>query len=275
MSTDRIAVSSWSLHRRLGVTFPHDLDTRAVGPRQETFGAPAIALVELPQEVARHEIQRLELCSFHLAERGAGYLDDLRGALADAGVALQTLLIEAGDISDANTTRRDRRWITDWVETAVMLGAENARVIAGKQKAGPDTLARSAEALLEIANNHAGAPINIVTENWFDLLATPSDVLDLLDRTEGQIGLNADFGNWQGAGKYDDLAEIFGRASLCHAKAYFAGGKLDERDYGRCIEVAEEAGYTGPYTLIFDSESPAEWDGVIREKEFVLSQLGA
>ena len=36
---DRIAVSTWSLHRLLGTTYPHDLSTDAIGPAEETYGA--------------------------------------------------------------------------------------------------------------------------------------------------------------------------------------------------------------------------------------------
>ena len=32
---DRIAVSTWSLHRMLGTTYPHDLATTAIGAAQE------------------------------------------------------------------------------------------------------------------------------------------------------------------------------------------------------------------------------------------------
>lgn len=114
-----------------------------------------------------------------------------------------------------------------------------------------------------------------MTENWFDLLSAPGHVNRLLDVTEGRIGLNGDFGNWSAPGKYDALAQIFGRASLCHAKASFAAGAIDADDYGRCVDVAEAAGYEGPYTLIFDSESPGEWEGVAIERALIRDRLAA
>ncbi len=272
---ERFAVSSWSLHRRLGVTHPHDLDTDRIGPRQETFGGGAISLLDLPGEAAANGISRLEICSFHLPSRDSAYLADLKGALASAGVRLQTLLIEAGDLSDPRTAARDERWISGWVEVASELGAENARVIAGKQKPTREALDLSASGLKAIAASNAGSPLRLVTENWFDLLSKPEDVLYLLEQTDGKIGLNGDFGNWSGPGKYDALAQIFGRASICHAKAGFAGGEMDAEDYGRCIDMAERAGYAGPYTLIFDSEQPGEWEGVAIERAFIRERLSA
>ena len=50
-----------------------------------------------------------------------------------------------------------------------------------------------------------------MTENWFALLARPAEVLGLLDRLEGAVGLCVDFGNWGGAAKYEDLAAILPR----------------------------------------------------------------
>jgi hypothetical protein len=112
----------------------------------------------------------------------------------------------------------------------------------------------------------------LVTENWFDLLAEPAHVHYLLDKLDGRVGLLGDFGNWGGPNKYADLKSIFARAELCHAKASFIDGDLDEADYGACVTLAEEAGYKGPYTLIFDSEIPGEWHGLATERDFITSR---
>lgn len=272
---ERLAVSSWSLHNLLGVTFPHDLDSPAVGPRRETYGQGSAELIELPALVASRGISRLEICSFHLPSRETAYLDELRAALADAGVTLQSLLIESGDLGDPDTAERDAGWISGWVETADALGAEHARILAGAQKPGPETLERVARHMRAIAKRNAGGSTRLATENWQDLLSTPDAVHHLLDATEGAIGLNADFGNWTGPGKYDDLASIFPRAELCHAKAHFADGKMDEQDHGRCIDLAEAAGYTGPYTLIFSADAPDEWAGIAIERDFIRERLAA
>ena len=270
---DRIAVSSWSVHRLLGITHPHDLDTRRVGAAQETFGSGSIDVLDLPAAVASRGIHRLELCSFHLPSFEPAYLADFRSALNAAGVRLQTLLIEAGDISDPRTADRDVDWISSWVDIAGELGAEYARIIAGKQKPTREAIELSARGLNAIAARNAGSSVRLVTENWFGLLSTPELVNELLDRTGGRIGLNGDFGNWTGEGKYDALSAIFGRASICHAKASFAGGVIDADDYGRCMDVSEGAGYAGPYTLIFDAEDPDEWQGIAVEKKFILDKL--
>jgi hypothetical protein len=272
ISPDRIAVSTWSLHRLLGTVYPHDLTTPEVGPETPTYGEGEESLLGLPSVLANHGYRRLEIVSFHLRSRDKVYLGELRDQLKVSDVRLQTLLIDAGDISHPEHGARDQKWIAGWIEIANELGAENARIIAGKQKPTRDALDRSVKALAALADGNAGSPVRLVTENWFDLLAEPAHVHYLLDKLEGRIGLLGDFGNWGGDNKYSDLKSIFGRAELCHAKASFIDGDLDEADYGACVTLAEEAGYKGPYTLIFDSEIPGEWHGLATERDFITSR---
>jgi sugar phosphate isomerase/epimerase len=216
----------------------------------------------------------MELVSFHLPSRDPVYLGELRAQLSTTGVILQTLLIDAGDVTDPVNGARDQAWIASWIEIANLLGAEHARIIAGKQPPSTETLDRSVAALRALADGNAGSSVRLTTENWFDLLPSAKEVAYVLDRLEGKVGLLGDFGNWKGADKYDELEKIFGRAELCHAKASFVDGDLDAEDYGRCVDLAEAAGYTGPYTLIFDSEGPVnEWDGLALERDFIVSRV--
>ena len=271
---DRIAVSTWSLHRHLGTTYPHDLTTDSVGPVQETYGAGTESLLDLPSALANPGYHRMELVSFHLPSRDPIYIGELRDQLATNGVALQTLLIDDGDISHPENGARDTRWIAKWIETANELGAANARIIAGKQKPSREAMDRAVAAFKTLVAGNAGSPVRLATENWFDLLGRAAETNELLDRLEGQVGFLADFGNWKGADKYDELAKVFGRAELTHSKTEFPDGHLDEADYGRCVDLAEAAGYTGPYTLIFDSAEPNEWAGLEAERTFILNRLG-
>ncbi|CAN7583159.1 sugar phosphate isomerase/epimerase family protein [Devosia sp. LjRoot3] len=272
-SADRIAVSTWSLHRLLGTTYPHDLTTSAVGPGDDTYGEGSESLLGLPSVLANHGYHRLEIVSFHMRSRDSIYLAELRDQLKVSEVTLQTLLIDAGDITHPENGARDEAWIAGWLDVANELGAENARIIAGKQKPSRANIDHSVAALKRLAAGNAGSSVRLVTENWFDLLSTPETVHEVLDRLEGKVGLLGDFGNWGGDSKYEDLASIFARAELCHAKASFVGGQLDEADYGACVGAAEEAGYKGPYTLIFDADQPHEWAGLALERDFILSLI--
>lgn len=271
---ERIAVSTWSLHRMLGTTYPHDLGTHDIGAVQETYGEGTESLLDIPSLLDNHGYHRMELVSFHLPSRDATYLGELRDQLDTCGVTLQTLLIDAGDITHPELGERDEAWIASWIEIANQLGAQNARIIAGKQLPSTETLDRSIAALRRLAAGNAGSTVRLVTENWFDLLPSATEVNRVLDALDGQVGLLGDFGNWKGAGKYDELAKIFGRAELCHAKAGFIDGDLDAEDYGRCVDLAEAAGYAGPYTLIFDSEIPNELAGLAIERDFIVGRAG-
>jgi hypothetical protein len=95
--------------------------------------------------------------------------------------------------------------------------------------------------------------VGVITENWRQVALQPATLLAILDGLDGQVGLCADFGNYRGAGKYDDLRLILPRAETVHAKADFpAAGQPDTADFGRCLDLARGAGFAGEYVLIFD-----------------------
>jgi sugar phosphate isomerase/epimerase len=272
--TPQFAVSSWSLHRALGLTHANGPGTAEPWQTENTFGAPAFSLHELPRELAKHGYFRAELCHFHIASFDPEYLASLKAAFAAAGVTIQTLLIDDGDLSNPETYERDLAWIKRWIKAAGLLGAQNARVIAGKQPPFSEALGLAIEGLRQCAVAGREAGVRIVTENWFDLLATPKEVNHVLDALNGEVGFLADTGNWRGPTKYTDLEAIFARAELCHAKAYFTApsSALEVHDFGHSIDAASRAGYAGPFTLIFDSEGD-EWAGLEAERRFITERL--
>ena len=267
----RIAVSSWSLHRAMGITHANGPVGSDTAPAVETFGKPQIGLLDLPAALRAHGYARLELCHFHLSGFDTVYLEEVRSAFKGAGVIIQTLLIDDGDITNPTTRARDMAWINKCISAAARLGAVHARVIAGKQKPTAETLALSVSGLTHLTNSAASHGVKLVTENWLETTPTPVEVHHILDRVPG-LGFLADTGNWGGTTKYSDLESIFGRAQLCHAKASFNGAVLDEKDYAACITAGESVGYKGPYTLIFADEGD-EWEGLAKEREFILAQL--
>ncbi|MBZ9935869.1 TIM barrel protein [Mesorhizobium sp. BR1-1-16] len=273
--TPQLAVSSWSLHRTLGRTWPNRPDNDVTPPAEPSWGEGSITLLEFPAVVATLGIDRVEICSFHIESRDAAYLAKLKAALASSGVTLQTLLIEYGDPSDSATADRDVAWMERWIDAAAELGAEKARVIAGKAKPSPEALDRSAAGLKQLGTYGAARGVEVVTENWFDLLATPQDVDGLFARLDGTVKLNGDFGNWDGPGKYEALRAIFPRAVCCHAKGDFSSGALDTEDYAACLEAATEAGFHGPYTLIYDGPDDDELTHIAIERDFIRDYFSA
>jgi sugar phosphate isomerase/epimerase len=267
-----IAVSTWSLHNLLGVTYANGPGATPTGIAEPTFGPGSIALEDLPNELAKRGYFRVEICHFNLASQEPAYLASIHKAFDASGVVIQTLLIDDGDITNPVTRERDLVWIASWIEAAALLGAENARVVAGKMKPTSEALALSVDGLKVMAALGKARGVRIVTENWFDTLSTPEAVHHVLDAAGPELGFLADTGNWGGATKYADLKSIFARAELCHAKTDFGAGLvIDADDYRQCVQAAQDAGYAGPFTLIFASEGD-EWAGLAAERAFVLDQ---
>jgi len=267
----RIAVSSWSLHKVLGYSHANGPAGRDNAPAEATWGQGEIKLLDLPAALRAHGYGRIELCHFHIANLDPVYLEELRTAFKQAGVMIQTLLIDDGDITNPATRARDMAWINKWIGAAARLGAVHARAVAGKQKPTAETLALSVSGLTHLANSAGSQGVKLVTENWFDLTATPMEVHHILDRVP-QLGFLSDTGNWSGPTKYADLESIFARAQLCHAKASFTAKEINREDFTDCIRAGEAAGYKGPYTLIFADEGD-EWDGLAKERAIIEALL--
>lgn len=267
----RLSVSTWSLHRTLG-------SPPAYEPQDEPvdFGPAAgvLPLLALPARLAEFGIHTLEICHFHLPSREPSYLGQLRHALNASGTQLFSLLIDGGDISNPDTAARDLAWTESWLDVAEELGACNARVSAGKSSLTPENLARSRAGFERLAGYVDGGSVRLMTENWHSLLSNAAAVNELLDALDGRVGLCADFGNWSGPDKYDELAAILPRAASCHAKCSFISQTdLDRDDFERCLALSRAASFTGPYTLIYDGPGEDEWLGLDLERDVVRPYL--
>ncbi|MBO0781139.1 MAG: sugar phosphate isomerase/epimerase [Ktedonobacteraceae bacterium] len=269
----RLSVSTWSLHRAIGdpriydASRGHDIPT-------ETHGRGALSLLELPARIADFGIHTMEICHFHLPSLDKGYLTELRGALRDAKVELFSLLIDEGDITHPDNASRDLAWIGSWLDVAGHLGAQRARVIAGKAAPSEETLAMSARGLQRLLTRSENLGLRLMTENWYGLLSSPASVHALFERLEGRVGLCFDFGNWRGPGKYADLQSIASYAESCHAKASFTPPyEMDKDDYTQCLDITRSANFSGPYTLIYDGPGSDEWVGLAQEQQVVQPYL--
>ncbi len=262
----RLAVSTWSVHRTLGA--PAFYGPEADRIPIDTHNRGALSLQELPKRIAQAGIRALEICHFHVPSTDSADLHKLRAAVDEANVELWNLLIDAGDVTHPDHGVRDEAWIAKWIRIAGSLGAQRVRVIAGKQPPTPENLARSAAALLRLADVAEPLGMRVLTENWFDTTSTPESVHALIQATRGRIGLLFDFGNWKGPNKYADLTHIAPYAESCHCKPPFlADGSLDHDDYTHCFDITRDAGFSGPYSLIYDGPSDDEFAGLAAEKQ--------
>ena len=244
-----IAVSSWSLHRLLT---KHGLD-----------------LLDLPTELAARGYDAVELCHFHLPTLDEDYLGTLRDHLSNAGVRLQSLLIDDGDLSHPDESVKWETWIAEQIDVAAALGAQRARVIVGKQAFSEDGFVRAQGHLRTLATRAKDQGVRLTTENWFPLLDTPETVHRMLDALDGDLGLCGDFGNWPRPRKYTDLPLILSRAETMHAKCEFTTGvQIDEPDFNACIDASLAAGFTSTYVIV--NGGPAdEWEAVAATKTYL------
>lgn len=264
----RLSVSTWSLHHHLGAP-------PITGPDADHLAGNAEKLLALPAQLAAFRFQTLEICHFHLPDRDAAFLAELRAELKRFSIELWALLIDGGDLNDPQHAARDQKWIESYLTVASQLGAKTARVIAGRGAPTPENIAQSVAALRELSAIGRELGVRVTIENWFPLTGTPAAVQQLMSEVEG-LGLCLDFGNWGGADnpeKYDLLRQIAPLATSCHTKAFFPNGELAREDFETCLELMREVGFSGPHTLIYDSGGD-EWGELAREREVVAGFLG-
>ncbi|NQX57239.1 sugar phosphate isomerase/epimerase family protein [Paenibacillus qinlingensis] len=266
-----ISLTSWSLHRNLGPLRWTRWDDNTQTQFTEAQDQPELlSLLELPAVLAEKGFSSLEVCHFHFPETNEAYLLALKGAFTDAGLRFYTLLLEYGDISSPDEVRRqsDIAWIKGWIDIAAHAGAERVRIIAGEaDPSDRDALARSIEALRELGQYGKERGVRVVTENFKSLSSTGDNCLAIIKGCGDVIGFTSDFGNFKGEQKFDELVQTIPHSESIHAKAQTnAAGVPDEAEFIRCLNIAKQAGYEGPLTLVYDGPGDM-WDGIERVKQ--------
>ena len=268
----RISTSSWSLHRALG-------SPPLYGPGDAVPGQPsngAISLLDLPSTAAKADIHTLEIVHFHFPTMDGAYVGELKEAVEEAGIELFSVLIDAGDVTHPDDAARaeEMDWIRSWLDVTALCGASHARVVGGYQPVARNgrplldhpVLQRSAEGLRELADYGASIGVRVITENFRETTNRADQVLAILELCEGRVGLCADFGNYGGEDRYDELAAIFPKADSAHVKAvYDERGRPDEDEFRHSLGMLAGAGFDGPMSLIFDTPlrgNATEWDNL-------------
>lgn len=268
----RVSTSSWSLHRALGS--PPLYGPGDPGPRQPSNGE--ISLLELPSALAQANINTLEIVHFHFPTMDNAYVDELKAAVEEAEIELFSVLIDAGDVThpDESVRAGEIAWIRSWLELTARCGASHARVVGGYGSVERNhtslldhpVIQRSAQGLRELADHGSSIGVQVITENFRETTARADQVLAILELCEGRVGLCADFGNYKGEDRYDELAAIFPKADSAHVKAlYDDRGQPDEVEFRHSLGILSEAGFDGPMSLIFDTAlhgNSTEWDNL-------------
>jgi sugar phosphate isomerase/epimerase len=263
------AVSTWSLHRTLGSFRSVDPVSADRPPAHAIPPSNGLPLLDLPAELGRRGFDAVQLVHFHVPTRDASYLDELRAALAEASVTLDAVLVDDGDLVHPEDAETQEAWISGWLDDAARLGAQRARVIAGKASPTPERIRASGRRLAGLASRHP--EVRVVTENWLALTPDAASVHQLLDAAEGSVGLLVDLANWKGDDRYQQLASIAPLAETSHAKCHFGTTGPDADDYRRTLEVLRDAGFSGPLALVYDGPDPDEWTALEWEHDMTRS----
>lgn len=241
-------ISTWSIHRALE------------SGRQ--------SLLDVPAMLRARGMTDLQICHFHLTHQDDAAVHGLRDRIESAGVTLDALLIDFGDLSHPEKGDADAAEMERWLEIAAKVGARHARISAGSQRPTDESLARSARHLLRLADIGEQHGVKVITENWHEMMPSSREVLKLIELTHGRVPLCLDFGNWSGPGKYEELAAIAPHAVTVHAKCAFSdAGVPDAEDFRRCCQILRDANFSGTVALIYDSKSADEWRHIETELE--------
>lgn len=108
-------VSTWSLHRTLGCYVAPDSGALG-GPCRAGASEPdGLTLLELPAALREHGYDTLQICHFHLPSRSPEYLASLRAASREAGITLDALLVDDGDLTDHDHADEAEAWMAEWL----------------------------------------------------------------------------------------------------------------------------------------------------------------
>lgn len=247
----RAAVSTVTLAKALGnPRFELDADgAQQVGSAAE----PAtIDLLDVPAAAAARGFHSFDLSVYHLPSIDSGYLVDLRSAFEEAQVELFQLLIDTGEVASTDPDERGAgiAHIKRWMEIAVNLGATGVRYVPGDSEPSPETIRASAAAFRELADYAVECGLRPATENFRHFNLKADDLLAVLEGSEREYGLVADFGNARGPDKYENLEKLMPYATSIHAWAEVNDdGDLISEDFQRCLTMARDKGFDGPIML--------------------------
>ena len=115
--------------------------------------------------------------------------------------------------------------------------------------------------------------IRVLTENFRALGTSVGALNAVLDLCEGEVGLCADFGNFKGRTN----TAIWRRSAAGNFRTpprptSPQWAQMDREDFVHCLRLASDAGFAGPYSLIFSSRGD-EWEGIEKTREVVEEWL--
>ena len=280
----RAGLSSFSLHLPDALGDPwFELDPGGASVSGEFRQTPTLDLLDFPGEVAARGIKCVDLCIQHIPNIEPGYLAELRAAFESAEVELYQLLVDIGELgsADPESSSAGIALTKRWIEIAAELGSTGVRYVPGDSKPTSATIEQSGAAFRELYDYGVACGVEPATENYKVFNNEADDLLQVLDLSQRDYGLVADFGNAAGPGKYDTLSKLMPRATAIHQWVVIDDdGALNVDDSRHCLNMARDNGFDGPVMLLGGKpyqqyrDTRSLWDAVDELRGEVQSVFG-
>jgi sugar phosphate isomerase/epimerase len=212
-----------------------------------------LTLNDIPKYFSeRFGIRNLEFWSEHFESREKSYLKDLKKSMQKDNCQLINIQADTPgkDISNPENGNSSLaiEEIKEWIDVGKFLGAKMVRA-SFMHKSFEEGM-KSMKSLIDYSNSQG---MILLAENHFDLLSIPENHLELAQKMEGQgFGLLADFGNYpENIDRYEALKMIAPYTLLVSAKthAYDEDYNHTSFDFDKCVQIMEEGGFKGIYSL--------------------------
>ncbi|PPK85795.1 CubicO group peptidase (beta-lactamase class C family) [Neolewinella xylanilytica] len=269
----RYSLGQWSFHRAL---FDGEMDN---------FDFVATA--------GEMDFDGVELVNQFFADRAtdAAFLDSLRAAADDAGVALTMLLIDgAGNLGDPDAAARDSAVARhlEWVAAAERLGIRDLRINAHGAGTYEAVLDAATDGVGKLARAARESGVRILIENHGGWSSNGTWLSTLLQRLEPEaVGAVADFDNWcyqrdngqlwggKCTARYDrykGMQELMPYAGGVSVKAFnfTADGAETVMDFRTLFDAIRASGYDGYLGIEYEGDSLPAREGV--EKTRALAE---
>ncbi|MEM8857870.1 MAG: TIM barrel protein [Chloroflexota bacterium] len=266
------STSSWTLHGKLGqVFFEHDLH----GQSWIEKGAPAsdFSLLDFPTFVSNDGIVHIEICHFHFPSIQSEYVSKLKNAINSAGVSLENILVDRGNLASPDDTEREEaiEICKMWFRIAADLGAKGCRIDCGTELPTQDAKNLAADALKILHDYGATLGLALTTENFRRTSQEATDLLEIMKMADRPLGLCLDFGNAVATGdKYGTIQDLIPHTTSLHCKGEYVDGELDREELAQSLSIVMAANYSGLAGLVYGS-TENEWAHALELKQAISS----
>lgn len=174
-----------------------------------------------------------------------------------------------------------------WVRAAAALGCHSVRVNLKGAKEANEWIEASIAGLSALAKEAAQYNINVIVENHGGHSSNPELLMQVINAINlPNCGTLPDFGNfcldggWGGINSgcpnvypiYKGVEQMLPKAFALSAKAYDFDAEGNEKniDFGKMLQLAKNAGYTGYIGVEYEGDELSEPEGIQVTKELLI-----